>query len=372
MYNVVIVGAGYAGSRLSGLLCDLDDVLVIDEKGVGKKDVSAATFSKILEDSVIRREYDEYVIMTVFGERYSYEFNEPVMALVDYERLCKNEISHDILKTRVTEYGDGFVKTEDGEVIKAKAIVDCTGVYGFDLRKKYGFGSPPFTISLSFTEIKNPEFLNSKAMYFIMGYTNFGGWIYPVSDSHSEFGFAVRHNGIHKNYPKIGEAAEVMGIGLPENDELRYAQYTFGFVKRVVKGRVVLFGDSCGLVHPAYMMGIHYIHKISGKLAHHIRNYVSGDYKSLDRYQRFWIETLKRASGNIAKGYAVWDLPVNDQLRVTRVQIRSKIKPSSILDHMWSLDESFDVLAMNPPGFFDYPLKVYLNYFKHKILMKFL
>jgi len=57
VYDVVIVGAGYAGSSLSGQLEKLKDVLVIDERGVGEKSTSISSFLKILDDEVVLNEY---------------------------------------------------------------------------------------------------------------------------------------------------------------------------------------------------------------------------------------------------------------------------------------------------------------------------
>ncbi len=47
MYDVVIVGAGFAGCSLASKLDGLD-VLVIDRHGIGKRPVSAITFLYIM------------------------------------------------------------------------------------------------------------------------------------------------------------------------------------------------------------------------------------------------------------------------------------------------------------------------------------
>ncbi|WP_456478039.1 NAD(P)/FAD-dependent oxidoreductase [Geoglobus ahangari] len=372
MYDVVIVGAGYAGSSLSGQLEKLKDVLVIDEKGVGEKSTSISSFLKILDDEVVLNEYDEYTIMTVDGESYTYEFDEPVLGLVDYKKLCERAVSHDVHRARVEEYGDGYVKLSDGEVIRAKVVVDCTGVYGQKLRARFGLPSPPFRVSLSFAEIENGgSGIRSNSLYLIVGHANLGGWIYPVDNTKSEFGFAQGSRKGEAEFPELGQVAETMGFRMHKDTTIKRSEYAFGFVKKVVRGSVVLFGDSCGLVHPTYIMGIHYIHRFAPILAEHVAGYLRGEKTSLEKYQRLWREALKRAADNIARGYAIWDLPVDEQIRVTKVQIRAGIKPESILDHMWAFDEKFQVFAKNPPKLWDFPLRLYLNYIRHRLSFTF-
>ncbi len=364
MYDAIIIGAGYAGSRLSGLL-DNFDVLVIDKSGIGEKDVSIATFLRIVPEDAIKNVYDKYVLMTIDGDKETYEFQEPVFCFVDYAKLCKNEITHQIVKEEVIEYGSGYVKTKD-EIYKSKIVVDCTGIQGSRMRKKAGFNLPPYTISLKYTTVLNGSFIDDDSMYFIIGHSNAGGWIYPINSESSEFGFAVRHKNNRSIYPDIEIPRTLMGLELKSDYEKR-AQYSFGFVKKVVHKNMIIFGDSCGMAHPTYMMQIHYAHRISSKLAESIKAYIRGEKNKLVDYQRWWIKMLKKASGNLARGYAFWDMNVEKQIRSAKIQIRSKIKPESIYSHMWALNEDYDVYAKNPPKLTDYPPEIYLRFLKHKI-----
>ncbi len=361
MYDLIIIGAGYSGSRLSGLL-EGYDVLVLDKMGIGEREVSAVTFTDIVEESVIRNSYESYALTTVDGEIDIYDFGYPVLSLIDYKKLCKSQIAHDVVRERVVEYGKGFVVTEDSKY-RGRVIVDCSGFQGKSLREKAGFKNPPYRILLSFTEIARQGFIESNVMYLIIGYSNGGGWIYPCN-GRAEFGFAMRtkDGGF---YPDLSQASKILGLELEKN--VLNSEYSFGFVKRVVKGNIVLFGDSCGMAHPTYMTTIHYIHKISERLARALKEYIDGDGRSLERYQEHWREMLKKASGNIASGYAFWDLDVEKQIDVAKTQIRSRVKPESILDHMRAFDERYEMYAKNVPKLRDYPLEIYLNYIKHKI-----
>jgi len=362
MYDLIIIGSGYSGSRISGLL-EGYDVLVLDKRGIGEKDVSVVTFTDIVEESVIRNSYESYALTTVDGEIDIYDFGYPVLSLIDYRKLCKSQIAHDVAREAVLEYGKGFVVTEKDRY-RGKVIVDCSGFQGRSLREKAGFKNPPYKVLLSFAEIPRQGFIESKVMYLIIGYSNGGGWIYPCNGK-AEFGFAIRAKD-ESSYPDLIQASKIMKLEM-EGERVLKAEYSFGFVKRVVRGNVVLFGDSCGMAHPTYMTTIHYAHKISERLARALKEYINGDRRSLERYQRYWRGMMRKASGNIASGYAFWDLDVKKQIDVAKIQIQSRVKPESILDHMRALDESYEMYAKNAPRLRDYPLEIYLNYMKHRI-----
>jgi|Deesub1362B_J571_1020462.scaffolds.fasta_scaffold00039_83 flavin-dependent dehydrogenase len=358
MYDVVIIGGGYSGSLLDSLLDGLDTILV-EKKEIGSKNVSAVTFMKIVgfEDAIVKT-YDSYTLMTVDRDFEVYRFGEDVFCLVDYGRLCKNLVRSDVVREKVVGYGPGKVELED-EVIKAKVIVDCSGIGGENLRRKAGFKLPPVVNALKFERVSSVEWIDPSSFYLIVGFANFGGWIYPIDNNFLEFGMADRFRKREEiSFPKIEEARKLFGF--EKDSESRSALYPYGFVKKVVKDNMVIFGDASGLTHPVYGMSLHYIYKMAPKLADVIKKTVQGKSK-LNEYQRIWRETLRKASSLIAGGYSTWDLPLDTQIKLTKLQMKLKVSSDSILSQMWALDEKFEVYAKHSPKLTDYPISLHFK-----------
>jgi len=365
MHDVVIIGGGYAGSLLDSLLDGVEAIL-IEEKGVGSKNVSAATFIEIVNsENAIRNTYDSYTLMTVDGENERYEFGEDVFCLVDYERLCKSLVRSDVLKRKVVGYGNGKVELEN-ETIKTKVIVDCSGIGGEELRKNAGFKLPEVLSKLTFEKTSSPDWIDSSSMYMIVGPpTNFGGWIYPIDNRYMEFGRANRgKRDSDVPFPDMEKSRELLGIR--EGSETKSTVYPLGFVKKVVRKNIVIFGDAAGLSHPSYGMGLHYIYKMAPKLAETIKKTIRGDGKLIE-YQKIWSAALKRASGLISSGFAAWELPMDMQMKLTKLQIEVGVSPKSILEQMWAFDEKFEIYAKRSPKLTDYPITLHLKTFLNRI-----
>ncbi|RLI79016.1 hypothetical protein DRP07_10485 [Archaeoglobales archaeon] len=364
MHDVVIIGGGYSGSLLDSLLEGLDTVL-IEKEEIGSKDVSAVTFLKIVEfEDAIVKTYNSYTLITVDGAREVYEFDEDVFCLVNYRKLCKNLVRSDVIKGEVIKYEPGKVELED-EAIEAKVIVDCSGIGGENLREKAGFKLPPVVNALKFERATSVEWVDPSSFYLIVGFANFGGWIYPIDDNFLEFGMANRFKrGGRILFPEIEEARKLFGF--EKGSELRSVLYPYGFVKQVVNDNIVIFGDASGLTHPVYGMSLHYIYKMAPKLADIIKKTVRGEGK-LNEYQKIWRDTLRKASSLIAAGYSTWDLPLDTQIRLAKLQMELKISPKSILDQMWALDEKFEMYAKYPPKLTDYPISLHFKTFLNRI-----
>ena len=365
MHDVVIIGGGYAGCLLDSLLEGLD-TLLIEEKGIGSKDVSAVTFMRIIDsDDVIRNTYDSYTLMTVDGDSEKYEFGEDVFCLVDYEKLCRSLVRSDVVEGKVIRYDNGKVELEN-ETIESKIIVDCSGINGEKLREKAGFKLPEIVSKLTFEKNPNPDWIDTSSIYMIMGPpTNFGGWIYPIDDKYVEFGRANRgKRSKNISFPDMEKSRELLGI--EEGFDSKSVTYPLGFVKKVVKNSMVIFGDAAGLSHPTYGMGLHYIYKIAPKLAETIKKTVRGEGRLYD-YQKIWNTALRKASGLIAAGFAAWEMPVDMQVRLTKLQIKLGISPESIFKQMWAFDEEFEVYAKHKPKFTDYPITLHLKTLLNRI-----
>ncbi len=382
MHDVVIIGGGYSGSLLDSLLDGLDSLL-IEEKEIGSKSVSAVTFIKIIGfegevkdevEDVIIKTYDSYTLMTVDGNSEVYRFGEDVFCLVDYEKLCKNLVRSDVIRKKAVGYEQGKVRLED-EVIEAKVIVDCSGISGEALRERAGFKLPEIVNALKFERVNAVDWVDTSSFYLIVGFANFGGWIYPIDNDLLEFGMANRFRGGKKiSFPDLEEAKELFGFSSKSKSdsksESKSTLYPYGFVKKVVKDNIVIFGEAAGLTHPVYGMSLHYIYKMAPKLANVIKKTVRGGGK-LQEYQRIWKETLRRASGLIASGYSIWDLPLDTQVKLTKLQMKLRVSPESVLNQMWALDEKFEVYAKHHPKFTDYPISLHFKTLLNRIKMMF-
>jgi|Deesub1362A_J573_1020465.scaffolds.fasta_scaffold00049_46 flavin-dependent dehydrogenase len=367
MYDVAIIGAGFAGACIASELEGLD-VIVIDKTEIGSKDVSAVTFTEIVEnDDAIKNTYSNFMLMNTAGDSEKYEFEEDTFCLVDYQKLCRGLID-DVCKSEVLGYSGNEVILHD-ETIKAKIIVDCSGIGGEQLRVKQGFSLPPILNAVRFEKLSRVDFDDS-TFCFIVGFANFGGWIYPEKGC-VEFGMANRFKrGEEIRFPNLTKARQTgILINMLANAEAsaeKSSIYPYGFVKEVVKGNVVIFGDSAGLTHPVYGMSLHYIHKLAPKLSNVINDSVRGLAKLSD-YQKFWKSVIRKSSDLIARGYASWNLPIELQEKLTRLQIELKVLPDSMKAHMWALDEKCDFYAKKSPKLTDYPLRLYLKTLLYKI-----
>jgi flavin-dependent dehydrogenase len=304
--------------------------------------------------------------MTVDGASAEYCFEEDLFCLVDYRRLCHRLVGNEVIKERVIGYTDKEVILPE-ERIKAKIIVDCSGINGEKMRKNFGFEVPHIVNAIKFEGLKGDFYsVNSESFYFLVGITTFGGWIYPLSKNKIEFGMANR---FRRNTDLIFPDLEGVRRILKLEGEVEYeknAILPLGFVKKVVNRNTILFGDACGLIHPVYGMGLHYAHKIAPVLARYIKNILKGKSK-LDDYQKFWRTMLKRGSSLIAQGYSSWDLSPDEQVRLCKHQINIEVSAESIKNHIWALDEKFDYYAKKPSRLVDYPLKLVFKTYINKL-----
>jgi|GEM_PF-1293235 len=365
MYDVAIIGAGFAGANLASKFENLD-VIVID-KSLGNKDVSAITFIDVVEGNssdaanrAIKSTYSKFTLFNTLGDIIEYSFDQEIFCLVDYSKLCKN-IWNDVVNAEVISYSGNLVVTKD-EKIKARVIADCSGIGGESLRAANKIQLPPVINALAFQQLKNPE-VNKDTFYLIMGFANFGGWIYPHGRG-AEFGMANRFKrGAELTFPDLQMAKELEAVkrftGSEEGGEVLKVTYPYGFVKKVVYGNTVLLGDSAGLTHPVYGMSLHYISHMSAILATIIKEYIKGTTKLSD-YQRYWRSFISGIRTMVCRGYAIWDMPLEIQENLVRLQKRMDVSPRSILEDIRGL-RKYDVYAKNPPSVTDYPVKLLLK-----------
>jgi len=343
MYDVIIVGAGFAGCSLASQLDELD-ILVLDKDGIGKRPVSAITFLDLIEDdAAIRNRYSRFGILNSRGDLVEYDFEEEKFVLVNYEKLCRSKW-RDVTRTKVVDAEENAVVTSEGERIKARVIVDCSGLHS-KIREKVGFKPPEVINVLRFQKIAEVD-IDPDIFYFTVGVTNNGGWIYPISRKEIEFGVATRFKFKERakvkvpQIKKIGFFKKFNGIVRSEN----MATIGYSPVKQVVNKNYILLGDSAGMVHPVYGMGIHYIDRISQVCAKCIREYLRG-MGGLEEYQKFWSSLLKKNAGLWARGMAIWSLSPKEQEKLVVIQKYMEVHPKSIYLDMLDLDTNIEIFA---------------------------
>lgn len=282
--DVVIIGAGYAGSLIASQLENYD--IVVFDKNKKRKNKSVTTFREVVDEGAIKNTYSKLTFMNTKGTKVEYDFNEEIFAFVDYQKLC-DSLWTDIEEKKVVSYDKKGVVLENGERIEAKVVVDCSGIDGENLRRNSGINIPPRLIYITYERVDRLN-VPDDTFYLIVGCSIYGGWIYPAKPS--EIGAAnlfKRKENVYypettilkKSYPEI--------FGESEVKQIFKEVYPYGFVKRVVNDNVILFGDSAGLTHPMYATSIHYIHHASKPLSESIKSYLNG-YGKLEEYQKWW------------------------------------------------------------------------------------
>ncbi len=148
--DVVIIGAGYAGSLIASQLENYD--IVVFDKNKKRKNKSVTTFREVVDEGAIKNTYSKLTFMNTKGTKVEYDFNEEIFAFVDYQKLC-DSLWTDIEEKKVVSYDKKGVVLENGESIEAKVVVDCSGIDGENLRRNSGINIPPRLIYITYERV---------------------------------------------------------------------------------------------------------------------------------------------------------------------------------------------------------------------------
>jgi len=328
MYDVVIVGAGPAGSTAAKVLAEQGrTVLLIDKDQFPRdKPCGGGLTAKVLEEfPYIKKHnliesysYGGYVYANTMNNKVEIKKDKPIMATVIRKTfdagLVKLAVDQGCTFLEGKKVIDVFfskdtVKTqiETGETFESKVIIGADGIWSL-IRKKAGLDPPQKQLAVSlFNEYKLDESIIDQ--YFsteryghlhlklndLAGY----GWVFSKKN-HINIGIGEMkpyHASTKKNLKplfqmyiqKLKEARIIPDI-IP-SDAIRGAALPTQPIPKTYGDKILLCGDAAGLINPITGEGIHYA-MYSGRIAAHVidnaleQNNTSTSF--LSKYESQW------------------------------------------------------------------------------------
>lgn len=306
-HDVVIVGAGPAGSTLGYLLSSKGfDVLVIDKDEFPRAKLCGGALTwktrRLLEE-LYRIPFDNFFPVEAISEDYSIfektkrkifqSSPEPFyfvsrknydMSLVT---LARKKSCQFLFAQRAVEVNilRSEVKTHSGGVFRGRFLVGADGINSVIRKKTLLVNDFLHSIGLGFqldvprSLVKSPYQAASAKLF--MGYSRCGyGWIFPNKEH-----FLVGLWGVMRKNPHL---KEIFRTFLSETTDLdpEYASKAEAhmgaggnFIETPGAERVLLLGDAAGLADPLTGEGIYYAHKSAELAALAIQDFIDSDEK---------------------------------------------------------------------------------------------
>lgn len=279
MYDVIVVGAGPAGSTAARILSDEGLKILQLYRDLGKKDCAGILTSKYvkrygIDDSYVEKELGGVIIENPrhelrleFTGDYSIDrqkFDQHLFGLVDSEQRGEE------VKDIAVEKDSVLVKTNKGSH-RAGTVIAADGADS-TIVKKLNLGQRKLAECAQGIAKCNGEdhfriFLN----YVKDGY----GWVAPKGD-HCLVGI-----GSATQQPALAEFAAGIGV---KASKISYSKIPFyGPIKKTYSDRILLVGDAAGLVTPYDGEGVYYACRSAELAAETILK-----SKGFSSYQRRW------------------------------------------------------------------------------------
>jgi flavin-dependent dehydrogenase len=247
MHDLIVVGAGVAGSYLASKLGNLD-VLVLEKSKEAKKD-SGIVSKRILEffpEKPLRKEIREMKFFSPSGLSFSLRSEEP------FAYFLKRDFTSSLRKKARKNSEIRYETVNSIEYLKNSVIVhtdsndyECRLVIGADgansvIRKAAGIRNPKIFLGMMTRTRTSNEIKIYTNKYFS---PDFFTWIIP-----GEYGLitAIRPKDYFEYFRKT--------MNLPEG-QLYSSPISIGYT-RSYSNRVLLVGDSCGMTKPLTGGGI--------------------------------------------------------------------------------------------------------------------
>jgi len=315
MRDIVVVGAGPAGSRLArGFAERENDVLVLERGEVGAPLACSGHVSgdvwKFLPDSA----REELVGNEIRGARFhvgdsSYEFykDETVSYAIDrveMDRILARraeeegvELLTDTPVVGVEERADAVVVETDGGEHETKMVAGCDGPRS-TVREEVGLDEPDEILQgvLGFADEGDAN--DDELVDVYLDVPDFFGWRIPRGD-------CVEYGAASSGSPRE-ELESVAGIDMESFDRLCAGQIPIGPPSRTTTDRAFLVGDAAGQTKPFTGGGIVYGMTTADVAATYVKPNNPG---TLGVYERAWRDELGR---EIAWGHrirAMYGLP---------------------------------------------------------------
>lgn len=297
-YDAIVCGGSFAGLAAAGQIGGR--VLVIDRQPIGAGETSASAVPlECLERmdllGCVQQVHEDIILHT---RRHSQRLRFFPFATFDYRRLCTDLFERsgaDLLQARVTQAGDGVVRTTRGDY-SAPIVIDAVGWRTAAPKDRAARVRAP---RRSFgIEARQP--FRGEGLHFYVGPSHGGRrfyWIFPAGD-HVRAGLAT-YTGESALQQDLVEFLERHRLGEPGHEHGGY--FTSRMTEPVRDGMFVV-GDAAGHCLPVSGEGIRpalVYGQIAGRLAERARTGEMPLEEALARYRAYML-TRRR-------GYRVLD-----------------------------------------------------------------
>ncbi|MCX2818470.1 geranylgeranyl reductase family protein [Haladaptatus sp. F3-133] len=315
MYDLVVVGAGPAGSRLARRFADRGENVVVLERGeVGVPLACSGHVSGDVWNFLPDGARDELIGNEIRGARFhvgdsSYEFyrDETVSYAIDrvgMDRILADEardagatLQQNTPVVGVDESDDGVtVRTDGGKTYDAKLVAGCDGPRS-TVRDEVGLPEPDELLQgvLGFADEGDANDDDLVDVY--VDVPDFFGWRIPRGD-------CVEYGSASSGSPRE-ELEDVAGVDVSSFDRVCAGQIPIGSPTRTATDRCFLVGDSAAQTKPFTGGGIVYGMTSADIAARHVNPDSPG---TLGVYDRAWRDELGREmylGSIIRKAYAL-------------------------------------------------------------------
>jgi len=315
MHDIVVVGAGPAGSRLArGFAERENDVLVLERGEVGVPLACSGHVSGDVWEFLPDGAREELVGNEIRGARFhvgdsSYEFykDETVSYAIDrveMDRVLADaavdagaEIRTETPVVGVEERDESVTVETDGETYETRLVAGCDGPRS-TVREEVGLDEPDELLQgvLGFTDEGDAN--NADLVDVYLDIPDFFGWRIPRGD-------CVEYGAASSGSPRK-ELEDVAGIDMESFDRLCAGQIPIGPPRRTTTDRAFLVGDAGGQTKPFTGGGIVYGMTSADVATTYVKPDAPG---TLGVYERAWRDELGREIYLGHKIRAMYGLP---------------------------------------------------------------